>query len=239
MKIIPVIFFFLTSIGFYQTISAQCQVVEELNFPYEKGLEMTLRGKTVKYDNYNFPLKTLDYSVHYSVKSNTLSSKGNAAVFEINTVVDKDTTLRHFRSNLYINAKGMSWTASDNGKGKLTQAIELPLQKGKRWYTDYQGNQKNRMTCVSMDSTFTLYLGKVRGFGIMYEVAMGRDERFDYFEEYYEWYNNHLGKIALFVKRYGVERETGRQFVMYTEEAKLEYTNLPEEKIKEALRECR
>ncbi len=70
-----------------QVLYAQCQRIEMLNFPYEKGLEMELRGKTVKYDEFNFPLKTKSCSVHYSVTENKRSGKGNTALFAVDNVL--------------------------------------------------------------------------------------------------------------------------------------------------------
>lgn len=199
---------------------------------------MSLKGKYTQYDNLNFPLKTLDYAIHFTITDSKTDGQNHTSKFETRVIRDKDTVVRGDVSDLTIGPKGMSYSFPGSPKSKATQAIVLPLERGKRW-TTYYGNDKSRLTCVTMDSTITLYLGPVRAFGVLYELPNGKDERFDYYEITYDWYNNHLGKVATQFKRYGVERETGRIFVFYLEEASLAYTNLPEEKIKAALRECR
>lgn len=236
MKLLFPIFMFCFQFVGTHVLYAQCQRIETLNFPYEKGLEMELRGKTVQYDEFNFPLKTKSYSVRYSVTENEQSGKGNTALFAVDNVLDNDTISRNFLSDLYLNAKGMAWKAN-KGKAKLTQAIALPLEEGKTWYTSYD-NKKHKMTCTTVDSSITLYLGKVRAFGVMYEMVYNTDPRFEVHQEMAEYYNEYLGKIAFTVKQYGIERNTGRVFVFYTEEARLEYTNASPDAIKRALQTC-
>lgn len=220
-----------------QLLCAQCQTVSQLHFPYEKGLEMELRGNTVEYDEFNFPLKTKEYVMHYSVTENTAGGKGNTALFDIDIVVDKDTVSKNNLSHLYLNAKGMSWKSAQD-KEKLTQAILLPLEKGKTWYTSF-GNQKNKMTCITVDSSMTLYLGEVKTFGVQYELVDNSNPRFVVHQDMAEYYNQYLGKVAVTVRQYGIERTTGRKFVFYTEDVLLSYTNIPQERIKLALQACR
>lgn len=226
--------FFVFGMLYTHTLRAQCRLIETLDFPYEKGLRMDFLGKAVEYDALNFPTKTKDYSVHYAVKE----KKGNTALFEINSVVDGDTSTSRMLSDVTVDSKGMTWTG-DEKRRELTRAIRLPLEQGKKWRSRYLDLPKMWLTCFTTDSTMSLYLGEVHTFGVLYLMPAGRDGRFDYYQEYREWYNRYLGKVAYHYKTYGIERATGKEFVFYFEEVVLSHTSASEDKVRQALQACR
>lgn len=213
---------------------SQCGPVKQLDFSFTKGLEYRFEGSRIVYDDFNFPLKKLPLAFHYKV----LDAGSGVSNFEMNAVLDNDTVLRRQRFSLSLDKKGMVMRKNtENGKAEKTQVLSLPIEKGKRWTTDLNG-VKRRVTAFTLDTAFSLPMGNVMAFGILYEYKTGSDDRFDYFEDQLEWFNVSLGNIARRIKKYKVERSSGRVFMQMSEEAVLKLSNAPAEVIAKANDGC-
>lgn len=234
MRIVSTLIILLIVFSARHLSYSQCGPVKELDFSFSKGLEYQLEGSRILYDDFNFPLKKLPLAFHYKV----LEAGAGSSDFEMNAVLDNDTVLRSQRFSLSLDKKGMVMRKNmEKGKAEKTQVLSLPIEKGKRWTTDLNG-VKRRVTAFTLDTSFALPMGNVMAFGILYEYKTGSDDRFDYFEDQLEWFNVSLGNIARRIKKYKVERSSGRVFMQMSEEAVLKLSNAPAEVIARAKDGC-
>lgn len=201
-------------------------VINSLEFPYKDGYQMIFQGKSVVFDNYNFPRETTKKSMKYSFypyKSNI--KKLSLCYF------DKNDTQK-FLTYLKIDESGMSyWLDNDSAKIKEkhpTQAVLLPLFTGKKWKTWFN-DFKTTAECVTTDTVIMTRFGEKNVFGIRYHFQDKRKKvkKMTYCYEVTEFYDPAIGKVYSRCLQYLDDKKNNKKIKLYEDEFMLvEYFNL-------------
>jgi hypothetical protein len=187
------------------------KTINELNFPYKIGYKLTLKGTFEKFDKYNFPTETVVSDLYYSVTG--IDEKNNIR-FKLKEIKGKDTTVYN---NTFLNfdKNGLFWWGNDDSTGwkdkHRTQAVSLPLYKGKKWKT-YLNNKKVESECVATDSMLVTPAGTFSAFGTKYTLKVDENKNFTTYQEVEEFYNTEIGKIASSNRIYYILSKNGQTF---------------------------
>jgi hypothetical protein len=199
--------------------------IYKLNFQYYDGFYMLYTNKLSFFDKYNFPNNIsqgiVEYKFSYYKDSTRLVryvQKGKYDSFDVKTFLN-------------LNEKGMEWWMYDDSLAKYrerhhTQAIHLPLYKGKVWKT-WLNDTRAEVECITTDTLIKTPLGNKRCFGIRYFMTLPKTKQLpERTVEFREYYEAGLGKVYSIVITYYELKETKRVYRLSEEEvmiSKIEY----------------
>jgi hypothetical protein len=216
----------------FTALSAQNNSIKELHFPYQNGYKFSMTDSSITYDQYNFPQSQAVQETQYTVTDHP--SKKGVLIFKLD-VYDKSTdqlAITAF-SYLTVGKKGMSWwiEKSKEEKGKITNAIKLPLSKGSTWKSIFK-DQSATMTCITTDTTLNTMYGNITCFGVSYDVTLQETKEYKYYTLVKEFYNVYAGKVHTEQATYLLLKETNKQTLASRSWGNITYSNLTEEQIK-------
>ena len=122
------------------------QKITSLDFPYHKNYVLQPSGIQTMFSFYTQTDSAKDC---YEIKEENISTEADTTNFSAIFIVGKDSAA-FARSKLWINAKAMFFIVYKNSTC-ITQAIALPLYKGKKWKTKINGDN-TKCECTSTDT---------------------------------------------------------------------------------------
>lgn len=175
------------------------KIIDHLEFPYNKDYDLQLKGTSIVYDQFNGRVKGEEKSeTIYHIDDQKIDAHGNWTNFHVIQVTNKDSLVLA-KSPLCLNKKGMVWglekTDAHEGDKHQTQAILLPLYKGKTWKA-YFNDMKCVFTCVTADTSITTPCGTFDAFGVQYNAIVEQKKDYTVRVLAKEFYNQKIGKIA-------------------------------------------
>lgn len=212
-----IFFLVVSNYSFAQTI------ITELNFPYHKGYGLEMKGTYKDYDN-NGELKDSGVKgMIYNIPHEETVKKETWVVFRVKFFRGTDSTI-HNNTFLTQDSKGMTWWTADPATNDFdkhrTQAIKLPLQKGKEWKT-YFSDDKVVCHCFATDTIIKTHIGDLPAFGIQTRYVVQKTSEYAMVVYFIEFYNQAIGKIGTIDKTYIEYFGTNKKILISEEEETL------------------